>query len=577
MLLTLLKRYLRPYTGALAIVLIFEFVQSLAALYLPTLNAHIVDRGVAQADVPLIWRLGGLMLLVSFVQLVAMIIAVYFGARTAMRAGRDLRRDVFHTGQSFSQHEVARFGAATLITRNTNDVQQVQMLILMSCTMLVMAPMMALGGIIMALSQDLRLSWLILVAVPLLLVALGILIARMIPQFKVMQTRIDTINAVAREQLTGIRVIRAFAREATERGRFDIANRQLTETNFRVGMLFALMFPLVMGILNVSSVAVVWFGGLQVEAGITEVGTMMAFMQYLMQILMGVMMATFMTMMIPRAAVSAKRIGEVLATAPTVTPPADPVPEVEVPGAVALTSATFGFPGAEAPVLRGVTAAFQPGTTTAIIGSTGAGKSTLLGLIPRLFDVQSGTVEVGGVDVRRLDPAVLHAQIGLVPQKAFLFSGTVASNLRYGNPEATDDELWQALEVAQAAGFVAEMPGGLEARIAQGGQNVSGGQRQRLAIARALVANPPVLLFDDSFSALDTETDARLRAALDEHYGHATRIIVAQRIASITDADQIIVLDDGAIVGTGTHDELASGNEVYREIVESQRSVGSAL
>lgn len=577
MLLTLLKRYLRPYTGALAIVLIFEFVQSLAALYLPTLNAHIVDRGVAQADVPLIWRLGGLMLLVSFVQLVAMIIAVYFGARTAMRAGRDLRRDVFHTGQSFSQHEVARFGAATLITRNTNDVQQVQMLILMSCTMLVMAPMMALGGIIMALSQDLRLSWLILVAVPLLLVALGILIARMIPQFKVMQTRIDKINAVAREQLTGIRVIRAFAREATERGRFDVANRELTETNFRVGMLFALMFPLVMGILNVSSVAVIWFGGLQVEAGITEVGTMMAFMQYLMQILMGVMMATFMTMMIPRAAVSAKRIGEVLATAPTVTPPADPVPEVEVPGAVALTSATFGFPGAEVPVLRDVTAAFQPGTTTAIIGSTGAGKSTLLGLIPRLFDVQSGTVEVGGVDVRRLGPAVLHAQIGLVPQKAFLFSGTVASNLRYGNPEATDDELWQALEVAQAAGFVAEMPGGLEARIAQGGQNVSGGQRQRLAIARALVANPPVLLFDDSFSALDTETDARLRAALDEHYGHATRIIVAQRIASITDADQIIVLDDGAVVGTGTHAELAAGNEVYREIVESQRSVGSAL
>lgn len=577
MLLTLLKRYLRPYTGALAIVLIFEFVQSLAALYLPTLNAHIVDRGVAQADVPLIWRLGGLMLLVSFVQLVAMIIAVYFGARTAMRAGRDLRRDVFHTGQSFSQHEVARFGAATLITRNTNDVQQVQMLILMSCTMLVMAPMMALGGIIMALSQDLRLSWLILVAVPLLLVALGILIARMIPQFKVMQTRIDKINAVAREQLTGIRVIRAFAREATERGRFAIANRELTETNFRVGMLFALMFPLVMGILNVSSVAVIWFGGLQVDAGITEVGTMMAFMQYLMQILMGVMMATFMTMMIPRAAVSAKRIGEVLATAPTVTPPADPVPEVEVPGAVALTSATFGFPGAEVPVLRDVTAAFQPGTTTAIIGSTGAGKSTLLGLIPRLFDVQSGTVEVGGVDVRRLGPAVLHAQIGLVPQKAFLFSGTVASNLRYGNPEATDDELWQALEVAQAAGFVAEMPGGLEARIAQGGQNVSGGQRQRLAIARALVANPPVLLFDDSFSALDTETDARLRAALDEHYGHATRIIVAQRIASITDADQIIVLDDGAVVGTGTHAELAAGNEVYREIVESQRSVGSAL
>ncbi|MBU8578130.1 ABC transporter ATP-binding protein [Brevibacterium luteolum] len=577
MLLTLLKRYLRPYTGALVIVLIFEFVQSLAALYLPTLNAHIVDRGVAQADVPLIWRLGGLMLLVSFVQLVTMIIAVYFGARTAMRAGRDLRRDVFHTGQSFSQHEVARFGAATLITRNTNDVQQVQMLILMSCTMLVMAPMMALGGIIMALSQDLRLSWLILVAVPLLLVALGILIARMIPQFKVMQTRIDRINAIAREQLTGIRVIRAFAREATERGRFDVANRELTETNFRVGMLFALMFPLVMGILNVSSVAVIWFGGLQVDAGITEVGTMMAFMQYLMQILMGVMMATFMTMMIPRAAVSAKRIGEVLATAPTVTPPADPVPEVEVPGAVALTSATFGFPGAEAPVLRGVTAAFQPGTTTAIIGSTGAGKSTLLGLIPRLFDVQSGTVEVGGVDVRRLDPAVLHAQIGLVPQKAFLFSGTVASNLRYGNPEATDDELWQALEVAQAAGFVAEMPGGLEARIAQGGQNVSGGQRQRLAIARALVANPPVLLFDDSFSALDTETDARLRAALDEHYGHATRIIVAQRIATITDADQIIVLDDGAVVGTGTHAELAAGNEVYREIVESQRSVGSAL
>ncbi|MFB9776203.1 ABC transporter ATP-binding protein [Brevibacterium otitidis] len=577
MLLTLLKRYLRPYSGALILVLIFEFVQSLAALYLPTLNAHIVDRGVAQADVPLIWRLGGLMLLVSFVQLAAMIIAVYFGARTAMRAGRDLRRDVFHTGQSFSQHEVARFGAATLITRNTNDVQQVQMLILMSCTMLVMAPMMALGGIIMALSQDLRLSWLILVAVPLLLVALGILIARMIPQFRVMQTRIDRINAVAREQLTGIRDIRAFVREATEKRRFDIANRELTETNYRVGMLFALMFPLVMGILQVSSVAVIWFGALQVEAGITEVGTMMAFMQYLMQILMGVMMATFMTMMIPRAAVSAKRISEVLDTAPTVLPPAEAVTEVPAPGAVELTAATFGFPGAEAPVLRDVSVTFAPGTTTAIIGSTGAGKSTLLGLIPRLFDVQSGTVEVGGVDVRRLDPAVLHGQIGLVPQKAFLFSGTVASNLRYGNPEATDAQLWQALEVAQAAGFVAEMDGGLQARIAQGGQNVSGGQRQRLAIARALVANPPVLLFDDSFSALDAETDARLRAGLDEHFGHTTRIIVAQRVASITDADQIIVLDDGVVVGTGTHAELAESNEVYREIVESQRSVGSAL
>lgn len=576
MLLTLLKRYLRPYTGALAIVLIFEFVQSLAALYLPTLNAHIVDRGVAQADVPLIWRLGGLMLLVSFVQLVAMIIAVYFGARTAMRAGRDLRRDVFHTGQSFSQHEVARFGAATLITRNTNDVQQVQMLVLMSCTMLVMAPIMGVGGIVMALQEDVGLSWLVAVAVPVLIIGVALIARRMVPAFRAMQERIDAVNRVLREQITGIRVVRAFVREKHETDRFADANTQLTDTALRVGRYMAIMFPFVMLVFNASSVAVIWFGAGRIDSGQMQIGSMTAFLAYLMHILMAVMMATFMIVMLPRATVSAERIGAVLATESSVRPPDSPVTELAPIASLELRGATFAYPGADEPVVSDVTFAAKAGQTVAVVGSTGAGKSTLVNLIPRLVDVTGGQVLIGGVDVRSIAQSELERRIGLVPQRPYLFSGTVASNLRYGDPSATDEELWKALEIAQAKGFVAAMPEGLDAPIAQGGTNVSGGQRQRLAIARALVRKPDIYLFDDSFSALDLATDAKLRAALREPTEAAVTVIVAQRVSTIMDADQILVLEEGRVVGSGSHDELLETSETYREICDSQRTVEAA-
>ncbi|WP_430592345.1 ABC transporter ATP-binding protein [Humidisolicoccus flavus] len=573
MLLKLLGRYLRPYLISLIAVVVFQFAQSVAALTLPTINATIIDDGVAKGDTDLIWQLGRLMLLVSLAQIAASICAIYFGARAAMRAGAQLRADVFKKVASFSEREVAQFGAASLITRNTNDVQQVQMLVLMTCTMLVMAPMMAIGGVFMALRADGQLSWLIAVAVPLMVLVLALIVTRLIPIFVKLQDRLDNINRVMREQLTGIRVVRAFVQERREVTRFTKANDKLTDAMLRTGNLFVLMFPLIMFIVQVSSTAVLWFGASLVDEGSLEIGTLMAFLQYLMQILMGVMIATFMTIMIPRAAVSARRISEVLNTESSVHAPSDPQMLQGSPGLVEFDNAEFTYPGAEHPVLRDINFTVEPGSTTAIIGSTGAGKTTLVGLIPRLFDVTGGAVRVGGVDVRNADPDTLWSSIGIVPQRPFLFSGTIASNLRYGDPEATDEQLWNALEIAQAADFVRSKDGGLESRIAQGGTNVSGGQRQRLAIARALVRKPELLIFDDSFSALDLRTDASLRRALRARVTEATKIIVAQRVSTIVDADQIIVLDDGRVVGSGTHDALLETCSTYQEIVASQATV----
>ncbi|AYF98458.1 ABC transporter ATP-binding protein [Protaetiibacter intestinalis] len=572
----LLVRYLKPYWPLLVAVVIFQLAQSIASLYLPALNADIIDDGVAKGDTGVILGLGGIMLLVTLGQIIASILAVYFGAKAAMALGRDLRASVFRRVGEFSEREVARFGAPSLITRTTNDVQQVQMLVLMTCTILVSTPILAIGGVIFALREDLTLSWIMVVAVPVLLVAVGLIIWRMVPQFRKMQSRIDTVNRILREQLTGIRVIRAFVREERERERFAVANDELTDTALRAGRLFALMFPVVILVLNVSSVAVLWFGAFRIEDGDMQIGSLIAFLSYLIQILMAVMMATFLAVLLPRAAVSADRIGEVLDTEPSVVAPATPVTELAPGGEVELREATFAYPGAEAPVLHKVSFTARPGKTTAIIGSTGSGKTTLVNLLPRLFDVTGGAVLVDGVDVRELDPELLWGRIGLIPQKPYLFSGTVASNLRYGNPEATDEQLWAALEIAQARDFVEAMPERLEAPIAQGGTNVSGGQRQRLAIARALVKRPEIYVFDDSFSALDTATDARLRQALAREVGEATMIVIAQRVSTILQADQIVVLEDGAVVGLGTHDELLASSEEYREIVESQLSVEEA-
>ncbi|TDC41751.1 ABC transporter ATP-binding protein [Micromonospora sp. KC213] len=572
MLTRLLRDFLRPYHRPLLAVVLFQFVGTMASLYLPSLNADIIDLGVARGDTDYILRTGGWMLLVSLVQIVCSVAAVYFGARTAMAFGRDVRAEVFGQVNRFSAREVARFGAPSLITRNTNDVQQVQMLVLMSCTMLVAAPIMSVGGVVMALREDVGLSWLLLVSVPVLAIALGLVIRRMVPGFRLMQTRIDTVNRVLREQITGIRVVRAFVREPYETDRFAVANTDLTATALRVGRLQALIFPIVMLILNVSSVAVLWFGAARVDAGQIQVGALTAFLQYLMQILMAVMMATFMLMMVPRAAVCAERIVEVLDTDSSVVPPARPVTRVERRGELELRDVSFQYPGASAPVLRGISFRAAPGRTTAIIGATGAGKTTLLSLVPRLVDPTAGAVLVDGVDVRELAPDELWRRIGLVPQRPYLFTGTVASNLRYGNPDATDQELWAALEIAQARDFVAQMPGGLAAPIAQGGTNVSGGQRQRLAIARALVRRPEIYLFDDSFSALDLGTDARLRAALRPVTADAAVVIVAQRVSTIVDADQIIVLEDGGVVGMGRHEELLDTCPTYAEIVASQQT-----
>ncbi|GHF18691.1 MULTISPECIES: ABC transporter ATP-binding protein [Streptomyces] len=570
MLVRLLRAYLKPYSRPIALVVLLQLVQTLATLYLPTLNADIIDKGVVKGDTGYILSTGGVMLAVTLAQIVCAVGAVYYGARTAMALGRDLRAEVFDRVQSFSSREVGRFGAPSLITRTTNDVQQVQMLTLMGFTLMVSAPIMCIGGIGLALNQDVPLSALLLLIVPALGVVVSLIIWRMRPIFRGVQERIDTVNRVLREQITGIRVIRAFVRDTHERKRFRAANTELMDVSLRAGRLMSLMFPSVMLIVNLSSIAVLWFGGHRIDSGQLEIGALTAFLSYLMQILMAIMMATFMFMMVPRAEVCAERIQEVLETESSVVPPLAPVTELRRRGHLELSGVEFRYPGAEEPVLKDVSLVARPGEVTAVIGSTGSGKSTLLGLIPRLSDATAGTVLVDGVDVRELDPAVLSGAVGLVPQKPYLFSGTVASNLRYGRPEATDEELWQALETAQARDFVEAMDEGLQAPIAQGGSNVSGGQRQRLAIARALVRKPEIYLFDDSFSALDYATDARLRAALARETGDATVLIVAQRVSTIRDADRIVVLDEGRVVGTGTHSALMESNETYREIVLSQ-------
>jgi ATP-binding cassette subfamily B multidrug efflux pump len=570
MLIRLLRSHLRPYRRQLLVVVILQSLQAALGLYLPRLNARIIDEGVIAEDVPFIWRMGGFMLLCTLGQVVLTIVAVYIGSKVAMAYGRDVRRDLFDRVTGFSAREVGTLGAPSLITRITNDVQQVQMLVQMSLTMLVSAPIWAIGGIIMAMREDVGLSWLLFTSIPILLLIVGNIIRAMVPEFQKMQDHIDGLNRVLREQITGMRVVRAFVREPQEVERFGAANDAVTESALKSGRLMSFMFPTAIAMTNFASVAVVWFGSNRIASGDMKVGAMVAYITYLVQILMSVMMSTFIASMWPRASVSADRIVEVLDTESSVVAPSSPVTAMPQRATVQFIGASFGYPGAESDVLHDITFTCLPGQTTAIIGSTGSGKTTLLGLVPRLFDVTSGRVLVNGVDVRELDPLRLGEQIGLVPQKPYLFSGTVASNLRYGRPDATDDEMWHALEVAQAADFVRAMPGGLDANIVQGGSNVSGGQRQRLAIARALVRRPDVYLFDDSFSALDVATDARLRAALLPETRDAAVLLVGQRVATIRGADQILVIEDGRIVGIGTHDELLRSCETYQEIVESQ-------
>ena len=576
MLIRLVREYLQPYRKWLAIIVLLQFTGTVAALYLPSLNADIIDRGIATGDTAYIIRTGGVMLGVALLQIGCSIAAVWFSARTAMSFGRDVRASIFHRVGSFSQREVQHFGAPSLITRETNDVQQVQMLVLLSCTMMVAAPIMMVGGVVMAMREDFGLSWLLGICIPALLLSVGFIVSRMVPSFRVMQERIDEVNRLLREQITGVRVVRAFVREPHETERFAHANEELTAVAVRAGRWLATMFPTVMLILNVSSVAVLWFGGHRVENGQMEVGALTAFLAYLVQILMSVMMATFMLMMVPRSAVCADRITEVLDTRSSVVPPEAPVTEVSEHGSLVFDRVEFTYPGADVPVVRDVSFEARPGQTVAVIGSTGAGKSTMVNLVPRLFDVTGGRVLVDGVDVRQLEPDLLWGTIGLVPQRAWLFSGTVRSNLQYGRPDATDEQMWQALEVAQGRDFVEAMPEQLDAPIAQGGTNVSGGQRQRIAIARALIRTPEIYLFDDSFSALDLATDARLRAALKPVTRDATVLIVAQRVSTIRDADLILVVEDGEVVGRGTHDELLGGCATYQEIVESQLSAEEA-
>ncbi|HEX9065541.1 MAG TPA: ABC transporter ATP-binding protein [Streptosporangiaceae bacterium] len=570
MLIRLLRDYLRPYRRDLTFVVVLQLFQTLATLYLPTLNADIIDKGVITGDTHYIWRTGAVMIAIAFVQITCAIGAVYFGARTAMALGRDVRHSIFRRIQEFSAREVGHYGPPSLITRNTNDVQQVQMLALMTFTLMVTAPIMCVGGIILALNQDVQLSSLLLVAVPALGIIVAVIISRMRPLFRQMQVRIDEINRILREQIAGVRVVRAFVRDNHERDRFATANTDLYEVSLGAGRLMVTMFPAVMLVLNLSSVAVLWFGGHLVNDGTMQIGALTAFLTYLMQILMSVMMATFMFVMVPRAEVCAERIVEVLDTTPDVLPPVRPVPCGPARGRLELRDVEFRYPGAQSPVLHRISLTAEPGQVTAIIGGTGSGKTTLVNLVPRLFDATSGAVLVDGTDVRDLDPDVLSGLIGLVPQRPYLFSGTVASNLRYGRPDATDAELWRALEIAQARDFVAQMQERLDAPIAQGGTNVSGGQRQRLAIARAIVHQPEIYLFDDSFSALDYATDAALRAALAQETADATVLIVAQRVATIRNADKIVVLEAGRIVAEGTHDELMRTDETYREIVLSQ-------
>ncbi|WP_328839348.1 ABC transporter ATP-binding protein [Streptomyces europaeiscabiei] len=576
MLIRLLRSHLRPYRTPITLLVLLQFVQTCATLYLPTLNADIIDQGVVEGDTGYILSFGALMVGISLVQVVCNIGAVYYGARTASAVGRDIRAAVFDRVQSFSAREVGHFGAPSLITRTTNDVQQVQMLVLMTFTLVASAPIMCVGGIVLALGLDVPLSGVLLAVVPVLAICVSLIVRRLRPLFRTMQERLDTVNRVLREQITGNRVIRAFVRDDYEKDRFRKANVELTDVSLGTGRMLALMFPIVMTVVNLSSVAVVWFGAHRIDSGGMEIGALTAFLAYLMQIVMAVMMATFMFMMMPRAEVCAERIQEVLDTRTSVVPPVEPVRELRRHGFLEVRSAGFRYPGAEEPVLRSIEVVARPGETTAVIGSTGSGKSTLLGLVPRLFDVTEGEVLVDGVDVRTLDPKLLAKTVSLVPQKPYLFSGTVATNLRYGNPDATDEELWHALEVAQAKEFVSLLENGLDSPIAQGGTNVSGGQRQRLAIARTLVQRPEIYLFDDSFSALDYATDAALRAALGRETADATVVIVAQRVATIRDADRIVVLDEGRVVGTGRHHELMADNETYREIVLSQLTEAEA-
>ncbi|MET9729543.1 ABC transporter ATP-binding protein [Streptomyces sp. NPDC006458] len=576
MLIRLLRAHLSPYRKPIALLMLLQFLQTCATLYLPTLNADIIDNGVVHGDTGYILTFGALMIAISMVQIVCNVGAVHYGARTASALGRDVRAAVFERVQSFSSRELGHFGAPSLITRTTNDVQQVQMLALMAFTLLASAPIMCVGGIVMALGLDVPLSAVLIAVVPVLGICVTLIVRALRPLFRAMQERLDTVNRVLREQITGNRVIRAFVRDEYEQQRFRKSNTELTEMSLGTGRLLALMFPIVMTVVNLSSIAVVWFGAHRIDSGGMQIGDLTAFLAYLMQIVMSVMMATFMFMMVPRAEVCAERIQEVLDTESSVVPPANPVRELRRHGHLEIRGAGFRYPGAEEPVLRHVDLVARPGETTAVIGSTGSGKSTLLGLVPRLFDATDGRVLVDGEDVAAVDPQVLARVVGFVPQRPYLFAGTVATNLRYGDPDATDADLWHALEVAQAKDFVQALEGGLDAPIAQGGTNVSGGQRQRLAIARTLVQRPEIYLFDDSFSALDYSTDAALRAALARETAEATVVIVAQRVATIRDADRIVVLDEGRVVGEGRHHELMADNETYREIVLSQLTEAEA-
>jgi ATP-binding cassette subfamily B protein len=572
MLIRLLRTYLRRYKRELLIVVLLQFAQTAANLYLPSLNADIIDKGVMTGNTTYIWQKGAVMLVITVLQVAFAIAAVYFGAKAAMAFGRDVRDGLFHRVTDYSAQEVEHFGAPSLITRITNDVTQVQILVVMTCTLLISAPIMIVGGVIMALREDVGLSALLAVAVPVMVVAIGLIISRMVPQFRKMQERIDQVNQVLREQITGIRVVRAFVREPEEKERFEVANEDLTEVSLKAGRLMAFMFPTVLLVLNVSSAAAVWFGSDRIAAGDMQIGQLIAYLTYLTLILTSVMMASFMGVMVPRASVCADRIVEVLDTPTSVLPPIQPVTTMPARGVLELRDVEFHYPGADEPVLTHINLTVRPGEMAAIIGSTGSGKTTLINLVPRLFDATGGAVLVDGVDVRDLEPETLWKRVGLVPQKPYLFSGTIASNLRFANPDATDDELWEALRIAQGEDFVRARPEGLDSPITQGGTNVSGGQRQRLAIARALVRKPGIYLFDDSFSALDLATDARLRAALFPHTRDAAVVVVAQRVSTIAHADQILVLEDGHEVGLGTHRELLETCPTYAEIVASQMS-----